>query len=44
MAESQRYFAEDFASTDDYLAALADPDFWFVVNNVVAAWGRRPME
>jgi hypothetical protein len=27
---------------DEYLANLADPDFWFVANNVVAAWGRRP--
>jgi SAM-dependent methyltransferase len=27
---------------DDYLASLADPEFWFVANNVVAAWGRRP--
>ncbi len=27
---------------DEYLACLADPDFWFVGNNVVAAWGRRP--
>jgi SAM-dependent methyltransferase len=26
----------------DYLTCLADPDFWFVANNVVAAWGRRP--
>ena len=25
------------------LACLADPDFWFVANNVVAAWGRRPL-
>ena len=22
---------------------FADPDFWFVANNVVAAWGRRPL-
>jgi SAM-dependent methyltransferase len=28
---------------DDYLNTLADPHFWFVANNVVAAWGRRPM-
>jgi SAM-dependent methyltransferase len=27
---------------DEYLASLADPEFWFVANNVVAAWGRRP--
>jgi len=27
---------------DGYLACLADPDFWFVANNVIAAWGRRP--
>jgi len=27
---------------DAYLACLADPDFWFVANNVIAAWGRRP--
>jgi hypothetical protein len=27
---------------DEYLACLADPNFWFVANNVVAAWGRRP--
>jgi SAM-dependent methyltransferase len=27
---------------DNYLAILADPDFWFLANNVVAAWGRRP--
>jgi hypothetical protein len=27
---------------DEYLGSLADPDFWFVANNVVAAWGRRP--
>ena len=27
---------------DEYLASLADPDFWFVANNVIAAWGRRP--
>jgi SAM-dependent methyltransferase len=27
---------------DEYLASLADPDFWFVANNVVSAWGRRP--
>ena len=27
---------------DEYLGCLADPDFWFVANNVVAAWGRRP--
>jgi len=26
----------------DYLACLADPDFWFVANNVIAAWGRPP--
>jgi hypothetical protein len=26
----------------EYLACLADSDFWFVANNVVAAWGRRP--
>jgi hypothetical protein len=25
-----------------YLACLADPEFWFVANNVIAAWGRRP--
>jgi hypothetical protein len=28
---------------DEYLASLADPDFWFVASNVVAAWGQRPM-
>jgi hypothetical protein len=28
---------------DDYLACLADPDFWFIANNVVAAWGQRPV-
>jgi SAM-dependent methyltransferase len=28
---------------DEYLASLADPDFWFVANNLVAVWGRRPM-
>jgi SAM-dependent methyltransferase len=27
---------------DEYLACLTDPNFWFVANNVVAAWGRRP--
>jgi ubiquinone/menaquinone biosynthesis C-methylase UbiE len=27
---------------DAYLACLADPDFWFVANNVIAASGRRP--
>ena len=27
---------------DEYLACLADPDFWFMANNVIAAWGRRP--
>ena len=27
---------------DEYLASLADADFWFVANNVIAAWGRRP--
>lgn len=27
---------------DEYLATLSDPDFWFVANNVIAAWGRRP--
>jgi hypothetical protein len=27
---------------DAYLDCLADPDFWFMANNVVAAWGRRP--
>jgi SAM-dependent methyltransferase len=30
------------AEIDAYLACLADPDFWFVSNNVIAAWGRRP--
>ena len=29
---------------DAYLASLADPDFWFVANSVVAAWGRRPLD
>jgi SAM-dependent methyltransferase len=29
-------------SIDEYLATLADPSFWFVANNVVAAWGHRP--
>ena len=29
---------------DEYLACLADPDFWFVANNVVAAWGRKPAD
>ena len=28
---------------DEYVASLADPDFWFVANSVVAAWGRRPL-
>jgi hypothetical protein len=27
---------------DEYVACLADTDFWFVANNVIAAWGRRP--
>lgn len=26
---------------DDYLACLADPEFWFVANSVVTVWGRR---
>jgi hypothetical protein len=46
ISKSRRYFAEDFASVDaidEYLASLADPDFWFVSNNVVAAWGSAPM-
>lgn len=34
------YFTAD--EIDGYLACLADPDFWFVANNVIAAWGRRP--
>lgn len=27
---------------DEYLTSLADPDFWFIANSVIAAWGRRP--
>jgi hypothetical protein len=27
---------------DDYLDCLSDRDFWFMANNVIAAWGRRP--
>jgi SAM-dependent methyltransferase len=30
-------------AVDAYLATLTDPDFWFIANNVVAAWGRRPL-
>jgi SAM-dependent methyltransferase len=34
------HFTDD--EIDAYLACLADPAFWFVANNVIAAWGRRP--
>ena len=32
------------SAMDAWLACLADPDFWFVANNVIAAWGRRPVD